>query len=993
MKRIKLLTSILAISLIATSCGKGGASSSSSFNSSSSSAESSGESSSSSPRPTPSSSSLPSSSSSITPSSSSIAPKTYTITWKNADGKVLETDFEVLEGTVPTYNGSSPIKDSNAQYDYVWTGWEPAVGPARSDIEYVATYKEEIRKYTIVWKDEDGTVLETDNNIPYGTTPEFNSEEPTKDSTDQYDFAFDTWSPEVTSVTGDAEYVATYKETLRKYTITWKNEDGSVLTSEEVAYGETPEYQGEEPTKESTERYKYTFESWSPNVVSVTGDAEYTATFKEENRTYTVKWVNYDGEVIKTDELEYLATPVYEGETPTRVNDRAIAYTWTGWTPAIVPVESDQVYTATYEGTGFFSFDLIDYDTEEGYSLSSLKGAPWVNTNIQGELNKIKKPSLKDDFYAAINYDDIKNHKSGPFEIGSSRARNALNTIYNNSAITRNGEYLTAVSERLYDGDVDSVSDLINNLDLDSFLNSKNLFFTPSSYLKLTNNGTNYEIVFNDGYIYGPTGLQTALFYSQYDGYTSIRDHAINMINQLGETFRFATDEIDDAITAEINLCTAVYNGYYQYGDSATSYYNVKDLPWPQMKNALLELGFRGTKRIYVKNYCVNAFNYLFNDYAINNPEDVKKGLINRLAFDYRFLMGLTDYRKLNRHMTKAQVFANESSLADYDDQTIVRQLIKIIAPEVFEQTYIELEGDVDIKNTVSNLIIDVLSGYDDLISEIDWLSDTTKKKVLKKLRKMSHESCFSDVYKDFDKIDDSDLDIATLYELFNRYCDTQLNRAYNKAKIDEYAWVWESMPSYTVNAFYTGGYNSFVILNGLARGFVNKDDSIEELYGKLGFVIGHEITHAFDSNGSYYNEYGQYSDLMTSNDRKTFNKKVDKLIDFYDHITLFDNNKAGGQRINSEAIADMGGVKVMLQLAKSIPDFDYDAFFRACAYTWCTQPYNQWEVNSRLKDSHPFAYLRANVTLAQFDEFIETYELGPGDGMYIPEDQRARIW
>ena len=83
----------------------------------------------------------------------------------------------------------------------------------------------------------------------------------------------------------------------------------------------------------------------------------------------------------------------------------------------------------------------------------------------------------------------------------------------------------------------------------------------------------------------------------------------------------------------------------------------------------------------------------------------------------------------------------------------------------------------------------------------------------------------------------------------------------------------------------------------------------------------------------------------------------------------------------------------VLLYGAIQKPSFDYDLFFRSFAYLWCRAPFGMDSAQSLREDEHPFYYLRTNVTLAQCDEFIETYNIQPGDGMYIPENQRVKIW
>ena len=921
-------------------------------------------------------------------------PKTFTITWKNEDGLVLEVDQNVGEGTLPTFDGNTPTKPNDAEYNYTFSGWSPEVSEAHADMTYFATYQQELRKYTVVWKDENGTVLETDTDVPYGTTPEFNSALPTKEATAQYNYSFKGWSPEVNEITGDTTYIATYQEELRKYTITWKDDSGNTLKTEEVAYGEVPSFGENDPTKESTNTHTYTFNGWSPNVVAVDGDATYNATFLEQTRTYTITWVNYDGSILEVDTgLEYGATPSFDGETPEREGIRGADFSFKKWEPEVNIVTKDQVYTATYDATGYFSFDVINYELEEGYTLNDLQGAPWINANLEGELDKIKKPSLKDDFYTYVNYDDIKNGRSGPFELGSVYVKDALTAIYENSQPTTNGDFVKAVIDKTQVGDAANISQYFNNLDVNTYLSSTDIFNSPSSYLQLNYLGeTGYEVEFNDGYLDGSLGLQTLWFYSQFNGYSFFEECAQSIVETIGDVLdvEFTSSDIDDIQTLDRALSYQAYYDNYYLGDGFTSYI-INELPWSQMKNALLSLGLQSNDTINVKEYYVNSLNYLFNDYAINETSTVEKDIIARVAFDYRFLLGADNYRLLSPYIDRAYIFSSETGLGNLDSERLARQLTKLVVPAAFEQSYIELEGDEETKEEVTNLIKDILDGYKELVNDITWLGRTSRRRVIKKLEKMSFASCYSDYYKNFAKIDDSSLESASLLDLYNRYTSTAINQSINHILMDEFSWAWDTMPSYTVNAFYTVSYNSFIILNGLVQGLIR--DDIEELYGMLGFVVGHEITHAFDSSGSYFDENGEYNDLMSGSDRSAFNEKVDNLIAFYDNINLFDDVNVDGERINGEAIADMGGIKVMLQLAKKIPNFDYDRFFKAAAKTWCERPYDEYYIQSMLEDSHPFAYLRANVTLAQFDEFIETYDIGPGDGMYIPENQRVKIW
>lgn len=276
--------------------------------------------------------------------------RTYSVTWKNEDGSILEGDKNVPYGEMPSYDGATPTKPKTAQYTYTFAGWHIQISEVKGDMIYIATYTAEVNKYKVTWKNYDGSVLETDEKVPYGDMPEYNSSTPTKPSTAQYSFAFAGWDTAVSEVTGDVVYTAIFTQHIRSYLIKFVNADGTVLYSNEFEYGSVPTYSGNTPTKASTAQYDYVFAGWG-TIVSVTGEATYTAQFTAKVRSYTVTWKNDNGSVLKTETVEYGVTPKYSGTTPTKSATAQYTYTHSGWTPTIGAVTGDVIYTATYSST------------------------------------------------------------------------------------------------------------------------------------------------------------------------------------------------------------------------------------------------------------------------------------------------------------------------------------------------------------------------------------------------------------------------------------------------------------------------------------------------------------------------------------------------------------------------------------------------------------------------------------------------------------------
>lgn len=281
-------------------------------------------------------------------------PKAFNVTWADYDGTVLETDENVDPGTVPTYDGAEPKRENTAQYTYKFTGWTPEVVAVDKSATYTATYSETLNQYTVTWKNEDGKTLETDKNVDYGTTPTYDGAEPTKKADAQYTYTFAGWDPQITEVTGNATYTATYQNTVNTYTIKFVDENGGLISENRYDYG-TPAGQIEkpaDPTKDKDDANTYTFAGWSPAVADVTGDATYKATFMNTVNQYTVTFVDEDGETVLKEATKYpygtKAKDIKKPADPKKQGDAQYSYKFIGWSPEVDDVKKDITYTAAY---------------------------------------------------------------------------------------------------------------------------------------------------------------------------------------------------------------------------------------------------------------------------------------------------------------------------------------------------------------------------------------------------------------------------------------------------------------------------------------------------------------------------------------------------------------------------------------------------------------------------------------------------------------------
>ncbi len=250
----------------------------------------------------------------------------HQITWQYEDGTIIKTE-DILWGLTPDYTGTTPTKNSTNEIRYEFNGWSPVVSVVNGEQTYTAIFSEIANTFTITWKNEDGTILETDDDVMNGTTPEYNGITPVKNETAQYSFEFIGWSPNVVPAGANVEYKAIYKETLKTYTITWIDSDDNILEiDEDVEYGTIPVFDGVVPVNEPTQAIAYSFGGWSPEVKSVTGNQTYKTIINEGKTKYSISINTNGGELENTEIIFDYGTTFYSLTEP-----RKLGFMFTGW--------------------------------------------------------------------------------------------------------------------------------------------------------------------------------------------------------------------------------------------------------------------------------------------------------------------------------------------------------------------------------------------------------------------------------------------------------------------------------------------------------------------------------------------------------------------------------------------------------------------------------------------------------------------------------------
>jgi len=297
---------------------------------------------------------------------------------------------KVNEGGNAVYNGPSPVRPSQGDYEYSFCGWDKELTNIKADTTFIAQYTSSFIEYfTVTFLNYDGTELYV-TDVRKGSTAVYEGEVPTKTDNSGIIYTFSGWSQNVSNVTCDMIVYAQFDSKLPSFTVLFYNYDGSLLDSQTVQYGNEVIYQGETPTKPSEAGINYSFKGWDADLSYVIGNIETTAVYASYYSTYTVTFTNYDGTYLGRDEVQYQEEAVYRGKTPTREPEGKYQYVFSGWNADLTCITHDITVIATYTTAAREPTEGFYYtwnDTREAYYITGYSGSEksiYINDEYNG---------------------------------------------------------------------------------------------------------------------------------------------------------------------------------------------------------------------------------------------------------------------------------------------------------------------------------------------------------------------------------------------------------------------------------------------------------------------------------------------------------------------------------------------------------------------------------------------------------------------------------
>ena len=315
-------------------------------------------------------------------------------------------------------------------------------------------------------------------------------------------------------------------------------------------------------------------------------------------------------------------------------------------------------------------------------------------------------------------------------------------------------------------------------------------------------------------------------------------------------------------------------------------------------------------------------------------------------------------------------------------------------------QMYVKQYFPPEAKERMVNLVKNLQTALGERIDQQDWMSDETKAKAHDKLDAFYVKVGYPDKWRDYSALD---IDSTSLWNNMKRATAFEYDYMLSKANkpVDRSEWL---MPAQMVNAYYNPTTNEICFPAAILQyPFFDMEADDAFNYGAIGVVIGHEMTHGFDDQGSLYDKDGNLNNWWTKEDSVRFREKTKVMEEFFDSIEVLPGLHANGKLTLGENIADHGGIKVAFQAyknaTKDAPLADIDGFtpdqrfFIAYANLWAASIRDEQIRVATKTDPHALGEWRVNGALPQIDAWYEAFGVTEDDAMFIPKADRVDVW
>jgi putative endopeptidase len=320
--------------------------------------------------------------------------------------------------------------------------------------------------------------------------------------------------------------------------------------------------------------------------------------------------------------------------------------------------------------------------------------------------------------------------------------------------------------------------------------------------------------------------------------------------------------------------------------------------------------------------------------------------------------------------------------------------------PDLLGQLYVKEYFKPEAKARMEELVANLKKAFANRIKNLDWMGDATKQKALAKLAAFRSKIGYQDKWRAYEGLEikpDTYYENARNIGKWNyNYMITRLGKPVDRDRM--------GMTAPTVNASYNTTLNDITFPAGILQ-FpffdARADDAVN--YGGIGAVIGHEMSHGFDDNGSRYDADGTLRNWWTEEDRTKFDAKAATLAKQFDEYTVLDTIHVNGKLTLGENIGDLGGLNVAYEAFKMTPQGKSDKkidgftpdqrFFLSWAQVWMGNALPETTAQLIITDSHapgPYRTIGAPVNM---DAWYQAFEIKPGDKLYKKPEDRIRIW